>query len=348
LCQTSAKCDNVPGLAAEGPERILVVDDEPHLRDILQYQLENEGYVVSVAADGAEALDIVRREPPDLVLLDLMMPCLDGYEVCKRIRAEFWTCHIPVIMITAKGALEDKLEGLEDGANDYITKPFAIAEVLVRVRNALEWSRSQRQANPLTGLPGNIAIARQIESRLRTGRPFAFIYADLDGFKAFNDYYGYRRGDAAIELTARVLTGAVREVGNRADFVGHIGGDDFMILSTPETVDRLTAEIVRRFDTEVEPLFEPEDLARGYLEVRNRQGEPSRSPLLTITLAVVTDEHGPIQHIAEISDIASELKRYGKAQPGSVVVRERRGNRDPEIVIPVPEPAGFRSDGGGR
>ena len=317
--------------AREGARRILVVDDEARIRDILKYQLESAGYRVCLASGGEEALETVRRDPPDLVLLDLMMPTLDGYEVCRRLRAEFWTSHIPVIMITAKGDLEDKLEALQDGANDYITKPFAVAEVLVRVRNALEWSSAQREANPLTGLPGNIAITREIESRLKSQGAFAFIYADLDGFKAFNDSYGYCRGDAAIGFTARILISAVRAFGNPDDFVGHVGGDDFAVLTTTDRVDRIAEEIIETFDEGVKSFFDREDLVRGYVEVKNRRGETERSPLLAITLAVVTGESGPIEHVAEVSDIACELKGFGKRHEGSVVVGERRGTWRPQV-----------------
>ncbi len=336
--RTFAESHVPSGSDCEISRRVLVVDDEEHIRDILKYQLETAGYTVRLAASGEEALESVRSDPPDLVLLDLMMPTVDGSEVCRRLRAEFWTSHIPVIMITAKGSLEDKLEGLEDGANDYITKPFAIAEVLMRVRNALEWSRSQRQANPLTGLPGNIAITREIETRLGLGNSFAFIYADLDSFKAFNDYYGYCRGDAAIGFTARILTSVVKEFGNPEDFVGHVGGDDFAVLTTLDRVDRITDEIIENFDEGVRSFFNPEDLERGYVEVRNRSGETGRFPLLAITLAVVTNESGPIKHVAEVSDIASELKCFGKRHGGSVVVRERRGCWHPEVRSGCAEP----------
>jgi diguanylate cyclase (GGDEF)-like protein len=328
----------VGDLPGDGPKSILVVDDEEHIQEILRYQLEHAGYRVTVATDGREAMEIIRHDPPDLVLLDVMMPLLDGSEVCRRLRSDFWTCHIPVIMITARGELEDRVGGLEDGANDYITKPFAIAEVLARVRNALEWSRAQRQANPLTGLPGNLAIAREMSARLTSGEPFAFVYADLDGFKAFNDHYGYCRGDAAIGFTARVLTGVVKELGHHDDFVGHIGGDDFVVLTRLDRVDAIAREIVARFDDGIRAMFDPEDLESGYLEVRTRQGEPARVPLLSITLAVVTSESGPLEHIAEVSDIASELKCLGKRNQGSVVVRERRGGPVTDVRERCEEP----------
>ena len=307
-------------------QKILVVDDEEHIRKIVKFQLEKAGYTVETARDGAEALEIIQKSPPDLILLDLMMPKMDGYEVCKRLKNNYQTSHIPIIMVTAKSNLEDKLQGFEGGANDYIAKPFAISELLLRVRNVLQWSQLQRQANPLTGLPGNITIERELERRLNSKSPFAFMYADIDHFKAFNDYYGYRRGDEAIKLTAQVIVEAVQAEGSGDDFVGHIGGDDFVIITTPDRADPVANRIVKLFDERIVHLFDKEDLERGYVEVINRKGVVDRFPLLTITIAVVTDNNGRIDHIAKISDIASELKRYGKTLEGSVVVRERRKN----------------------
>jgi PleD family two-component response regulator len=313
-------------------QRILIVDDEEHIRKIVKFQLEKAGYEVSTAEDGIEALRTVEEVRPDLILLDLMMPNMDGHEVTRRLKTNYQTSQIPVIMVTAKAALESKLQGYEDGANDYITKPFAINELLVRVKNVLQWSHMQRQANPLTGLPGNVSIEDEVERRLADDAKFVFMYADVDNFKAFNDYYGYKRGDDAIKLTAEVIVEAVKTCGNGDDFVGHIGGDDFVVISTPAKADAVAASIVKAFDKRVVGLFSREDLERGYLEVVNRKGTVDRFPLLTMTIAMVTGGKGRVEHIAQISDIASELKRYGKSLEGSVVVKERRKNGQ---VIPV-------------
>ena len=305
-------------------QRILVVDDEEHIRKIVRFQLEKAGYIIDEAEDGLEALKAVDACPPELVLLDLMMPNMDGYEVCRRLKANYQTNHIPVIMVTAKADLENKLQGFEDGANDYISKPFAITELLVRVKNVLQWSQLQRQANPLTGLPGNVSIEKELERRLNGGTGFVFMYADIDNFKAFNDYYGYRKGDDAIRLTAEILVEAVKLRGHADDFIGHVGGDDFVIICTPDTCDSIASTIVRMFDERIVRLFAKEDIDRGYIEVINRKGTVDRFPLLTMTIAVVSDGQGKLDHIAHVSDIASELKRYGKTLEGSVVVKERR------------------------
>jgi diguanylate cyclase (GGDEF)-like protein len=306
------------------PPRILVVDDEPPIRDILKFQLEKAGFVVRCAEDGEEGLQMALEDPPDLVLLDLMIPHLDGYEVCRRIKNDYGTRHVPVIILTARGELDEKLRGLQNGANDYITKPFSMPELLMRVKNVLSWSQSQREANPLTGLPGNVSIERELTQRIESGKPFAFIYSDLDNFKAFNDYYGYAKGDDVIRSTARILTSVVASVGNRDDFVGHVGGDDFVLMTTPDKADAISKMVIELFDKGAEKLFAPEDLERGYLKIRRRSGEIMKVKSLGITLAVVTNEKEPVTHIGRVADIASELKRYGKSMMGSVVVRERR------------------------
>jgi diguanylate cyclase (GGDEF)-like protein len=306
------------------PPRILVVDDEPPIRDILKFQLENAGFLVSCAEDGEQGLRMAEADPPDIVLLDLMIPHMDGYEVCRRLKSMYGTRHIPVIILTARGELDEKLRGLENGANDYVTKPFSMPELLMRVRNVLNWSQSQREANPLTGLPGNVSIERELTQRIESGRKFAFIYTDIDNFKGFNDYYGYAKGDEAIKRTARILTNAVAEFGNNDDFVGHIGGDDFVVMTTLDRADAIARAVVEMFEKSSPTLFAPEDLERGYLKIRKRSGEMMRIQSLGITLAVVTNERNEVEHIAQVADIASELKRYGKSMNGSVVVKERR------------------------
>lgn len=315
-------------------ERILIVDDEPHIRRILTFLLEQQGYQAVTAGDGVEALEIARAEPPDLILLDLMMPHMDGFEVCDRLRADFTTSQIPVIMVTAKGEVTDKVRGLQGGANDYLTKPYDNKELVARVQNVLAWSQSQRQANPLTGLPGNQAIEQHLQELIQGRQAFAFMYVDLDNFKALNDCYGYQQGDRVIRFTADLLRRCSTEVGTPSDFIGHIGGDDFCVMTAHDAGEALGQRIADRFGEEFEKLLDPADLERGHLEVRTRQGGLQRVPHPSVTIALVLDAGGEFEHWARVGDAAAELKAYGKSLPGNVVVKERRQSADSETVEP--------------
>jgi CheY-like chemotaxis protein len=314
--------------------RILIADDEPHIRRILQFLLEQEGFEVQLAADGEEAWKAVASFHPDLVLLDVMMPRMDGFAVLDIIRAGFETARLPVILLTAKGEEEDKVRGLRGGANDYILKPFNHDELLLRVGNLLEATRREREANPLTGLPGNRAIEREIQKRIAAADNSSFMYVDIDRFKSFNDRYGYARGDRAISFLAGVLVGNTQKYGSGREFVGHVGGDDFVIAADGSVAEDLARRIIREFDEGKGDLHDPEDRANGYLEVENRNGQTECFPLITLTLALVEGASGHIDHPAKLSDIMAELKRYGKTMPQSVVVRERRQTgAKPELIL---------------
>jgi len=317
--------------------RILVVDDEPHIRQILKFTLEREGYQVYLAADGDEALTRAAEIKPSLVLLDVMMPRMDGYEVCRKMRQDFGLSQIPIIMLSARGDQEDKVAGLEKGANDYLVKPYSNDELLLRVKNVLDWNMQQKEANPLTGLPGNTAIEREIKQRIAKKQPYAFCYIDIDNFKGFNDYYGYQKGDQIIGFLAGILRRTIEKLGANEDFIGHIGGDDFVMIASPIRADIMARYIVDEFDRGSLLLLNDDDVKRGYLEVRDRQGNLKRIPVMAVTMALVMSTDNHVQHFAEINDVASGLKEYGKKITGSVIVRERRSEG-------VSRPTGSRVD----
>ena len=304
-----------------------MVEDDPNLRQVVKLQLEGAGYEVGAVEDGLKALEEVSRRIPDLILLDVMMPKMDGYEVCRRLKAKFETSRIPIIMLTAKSSTNEKLEGFECGANDYVTKPYTAKELFARVKAVLQWSRIQREANPLTGLPGNFAIEREVNDRINSKTPFAFVLCDIDFFKAFNDRYGYTRGDEVIKMTASLIMKAVQEKGTGKDFIGHIGGDDFVFITTPANAEPIAQQIADEFKERALFLYTPEDRKKGWLEVPNRRGEMDKIPLMSITIAVVRSDSYAIEHVAKLNDLASELKKYGKSIAGNVVVSERRSEQ---------------------
>ena len=312
------------------PNRILVVEDDTDLLQLLKFHLHAEGYDVIAAENGKRGVEAARTQDPDLVLLDLMMPEMDGYEVLRQLRSSYRTRYLPVIVATARTQTADRIRGLETGANDYVSKPYLFTELVLRIKNLLNWTREHRDMNPLTGLPGNACIEREITRRLENGERFGFLYVDVNNFKAYNDYYGYYKGDQAIRQTADALGAVLQAMGRESHFLGHVGGDDFIILTDAEVVEPMGEAILEEFARRVPELYAPEDRARGYIEVPNRRGELEAFPFMTLTVAGIASDQFAVSHVAELADRAFELKSHGKTRRRNVVVTERRRQAEVE------------------
>ena len=305
-------------------KRILVVDDDRNLRKIIQTNLELAGYAVTTAASGDEALTTLDSMQPDLVVLDVMMPLMDGYEVARRIRRHPANTHVPIIMLTAKAEVEDKLAGFEAGVDDYMTKPFGPQELLARVKAKIRRVEVDSSLSPLTRLPGNLAIEAELRRRIEEHDPFAVLYLDLDNFKAFNDVYGFTHGDEAIQMVASTAIDVVRRRGTTLDFVGHIGGDDFIIVTLPERSDEIAREIIDMFDRDIRKLYNDQDLRQGYIETRDRRGTLNRFPIMSLSIAIISNDQRALENYAQVGEAAAELKRYAKSIGGSAYVKDKR------------------------
>lgn len=304
--------------------RILCVDDDPDTLEIIKIGLEFRNYHIITATNGEEALQKITSELPDLVVLDVMMPKIDGLEVCRRAKENFFTSQIPVILLTARGQVEDKVHGLSIGADDYLVKPFDMRELAARVEMILRRTRLSLEASPLTGLPGNIAIQREIDRRIKAKELFAVCYMDLDNFKAYNDRYGHSAGDKVIKATADIITQVFKSHGKVEDFVGHVGGDDFLTITTPERAEDLCIKVIDKFDEEIPNFYRPKDRKKGFIQSFDRRGNLQKFPLMSISIAIVTNEHRNISHHGKVAQIAAELKKYAKSFEGSTYVKDRR------------------------
>jgi len=305
-------------------ERILVVDDDVDIAGFIKIELEMAGFEVVVAHDGETALDLVTRCEPDLIILDLMMPILDGVELTRRLRADAMTSALPIIMLTAKGQTVDKVLGLTAGADDYVVKPFDTLELVARVRGTLRRNQEFREVSPLTGLPGNNRILREIGDRLRAKEDFAVCYCDIDGFKAVNDAYGFARGDEFIATLARKLLQAVGAIGPPSAFLGHVGGDDFVVICSPDQIRPLTETAVTEFEAAADRLYDEEDRARGYVSVKSRRDGVLDVGLVTVSIGVALSSRRHYTGPRELIAVASEMKTVAKTQPGSFVAVDRR------------------------
>jgi len=312
LARSASEGDEDGLFDASMGESILVVDDDPFITRLLEIELRAAGYDVRAANDGERALELVQERCPELVLADVMMPNMDGFELTRRLRQDSRLVSVGVIMLTARGLSADKLEGFSVGADDYIVKPFDTPELLARIRGALRRAREMRAQSPLTGLPGNVRIAEEIERRCLADESFAVLYADLDHFKAYNDHYGFMRGDHVIQTTGRLLQDVTFETVGPTAFVGHVGGDDFVIVCDAEHPAGLADRIIESFDAKIGDLYDPVDQERGGIELVNRRGEVQSFPIMTISIGVATSERRTFQHYAEVVSIATEMKAYTK------------------------------------
>lgn len=303
-------------------KKILVVDDELFIRDIIRNILEPE-YEVVEAGDGEEALELITKENPAAVILDYKMPKKSGDQVCKEIRADSLRQHTPIIMLTGKKELQDKLKGLDSGADDYIVKPFEAEELIARVKAVLKRAVRDLDANPLTRLPGNITIREEIQRRIDENIKFAVLYVDLDKFKVYNDCYGFEKGDILIKEAASVILNSVESKrGN--NFVGHLGGDDFVIITKPEEAEEIAKNVISEFDKRVLLFYSDEDRQKKYVVSKDREGVTKKFSLVSISIGIVTNEQKNFTHIGEVSSIGSELKNYAKKFDKSIYIKERR------------------------
>jgi diguanylate cyclase (GGDEF)-like protein len=320
-------------------ERVLVVDDDEDIRTVLRVTLELAGFTVITAADGPDGLDLARSESPDVILLDVMMPSMDGLEVLTRLRADARTAHLPVLLVTARVQSQDAVDGLEKGADDYITKPFDPDEVAARVRAAIRRADQIRARNPLTGLPGNERILTELTGRLEAGTPTALLYVDLNDFKPYNDHYGFLRGDNALRALGSLLAAIRAELDDEDAFVGHVGGDDFVVVVRPDLAEAVAQRICAGFDVLAPSLYDADDREAGSIEVADRRGVAQRFGLLSLSIGIATTDRGEFEHHGEIVEVATEMKRYAKTRRSgsSVYALDRREDgRDVEVEIDLP------------
>jgi diguanylate cyclase (GGDEF)-like protein len=308
--------------------KILIVDDQPDIRDILKITLSEE-YAVMEASNGQEALSLVKSHTPDLILLDYKMPGMSGIEVCQIIKSDLLLQHLPIIMLTGKGEVTDKVTGINAGADDYVVKPFVPQELLARIKMILRRTERDLEANALTKLPGNIPITVALQKHIELAQKdsaykFAVCYLDIDKFKSFNDRYGFERGDDLIKETARILIRAVKESNHPDEFIGHIGGDDFVIITTPERSEKLCQRIIQDFDKVAPSFYNEDDRKAGFILATNRQGQEEKFRILTISIGIVTNEARRIDHVAQVGEIGAELKKFAKNFPGSNFVKDKR------------------------
>ncbi len=281
--------------------RILIAEADQELADRLKTIFESEGYEVLVTDNGLEAWDLCRRRLPQAILLDIRLPDIDGHDLLRRIRGALRTRHMHVTFLTEHSERRDKIASLEQGADDYILKPFDIEELHLRIRNALRRTRDGNLVDPATGLPGSRLIQEQMRELLRRQDKWALLHVVTRHMDEFADAHGFLAGEEVLRATARVLSEAVDEWGETNDFIGHSGGDEFIVITSARTATELRP-ILARYLQEISLTHHSlREREQGFVTIRQGDGNQRQAPLLSVEVKMVTAADGPFHDIMQLT-----------------------------------------------
>ncbi len=291
--------------------RILVVEDEPDIANMLKIYFTGQGYDIEVASRGGDANRMVQQQLPQLMVLDINLPDIDGYTLCKQMRTNTRTRHIPIIFLTEKDDRSDRIAGLELGADDYITKPFDIEELRLRIANAIRASERMGLTDPRSGLPSGRLIEDALREMIRRPK-WAYFDIRINDFDPFRDKYGFVAGDEVLRFMAVLISEIAAEQGGTDDFIGHPGNDNFVLISVPDRAAEIKELIERRFNEGVKSHYSFTDREQGGIRLEGVSGE-QKVPLMTVSLGMVTSEQRTFSDIREITEAAAEERRKGSA-----------------------------------
>lgn len=295
-----------------GTARLLVVEDDLDIANMLKIYFTGLQFDVDVANRGRDALEKTRQVLPHLIVLDIMLPDIDGYEVCRTLRTNTRTSHIPVIFLTQKDERSDKLQGLELGADDYITKPFDIEELKLRVQGAIRRAERESLTDPRSGLPAGRLIEEQLRRIIRE-KSWAFLDLRVNNFEAFKDVYGFVAGDDVVRFAAMMIGEVVDELGTTSDFIGHAGGDNFIIITTNEAAPNIRTRLKDRFASEVQSHYNFIDRQQGFIQAPKAEGGVEKVGFMYLSAGLVSPSLQSFADIREITELAAEARRQDTA-----------------------------------
>jgi len=291
-----------------GKARLLITEDDTDISTMLKIYFSGLGYDVDVAMRGSEALEKTRHALPHLIVLDIMLPDIDGYEVCRQLRTNTRTSHIPVIFLTQKDERSDRLQGLELGADDYITKPFDIEELKLRVQGAIRRSERESLTDPRSGLPAGRLIEEQLRRIIRE-KDWAFLDIRINNFEPFKDVYGFVAGDDVLRFAGMLIGEVLDERGTSSDFIGHAGGDNFVVITNEAASQALRQRLKDRFAEECLTHYNFMDRQQGFIMAPNAEGQMEKFPLMTLAVGIVAPSQQAFADIREITEMAAEARR---------------------------------------
>ncbi|OGX32534.1 MAG: hypothetical protein A3F87_02490 [Omnitrophica WOR_2 bacterium RIFCSPLOWO2_12_FULL_51_24] len=320
---------------SERTKKILIISSDKSLREVLSFCFDGWGYEVSLRESPPHDVTPIKKISPDVIVVDVHSASKAHLEICRLLKDDFVTAFIPVITLINKRQLRTQLLNLKQGVDDYLIKPPDPLDLRVRVEMAARRAQYSFYASPLTGLPGGRIIEEAVQERLKKDISFSFGYLDIDSFKYFNDVYGYLKGDRAIMQTAYVLYTTIKKYGNKEDFIGHIGGDDFMFITSADKYKEVCHNIILSFDRIIPFHYSPDDRKRGFIDAKDRAHKMVKAGLMSVSIAVVNrHSHSDLQSVIQINERLAEIKSFLKDISGSKFMEDRRSGKTGEFVGP--------------
>ena len=273
-------------------KRLLIIEDDVDVSEMLVTFFESQGYEVFHAEEGAEGIALGRSKFPNLILLDVMLPDMDGFDVCRALRTTTLTKYIPITFLTQRDARADKVAGLELGADDYVTKPFDIEELRLRVQGSIRRATRDHLHEPRTGLPSGPMIGAELK-QLATKAGWHHLEIRLNGFSAFREVYGFIAADESLGFVARILTEVVTETGTPNDFIGTPEEGRFTIISHIDDPKTFINELIIRFNNQAKTLYNFVDAERGYIIIKPGTPEERHEPLMSLDVTEVEPQQQP-------------------------------------------------------
>ena len=304
-------------------QEIYIIDDDDSSIVIFRELFRNDPEYKFISVKTGQ-IDLALKNIPSLIVINEDAIDRDVIDLCRKIRKDEDNTITPVIVVSSKRSREHRVRILRESVEYFIKKPVDEQYLYYTVKNLNRLLSSNRRVSPLTGLPGNVQIHAELKKRIGRGEAFSVLYVDLDNFKAYNDVYGFLKGDQIIEFTADTIVSLVNSNELENTFVGHIGGDDFVAIVPGTNCEKLCQSIISNFDNKVLQYFNEEDVEKGYIEVANRKGIIEQFPLTSVSIGVVVADKGRFNNILEIGEVGAQVKHAAKSVMGSSYAIDRR------------------------
>ena len=306
---------------------IYVIDDDESSIPVFKELFKNDKEFKFIGVK-TEQIDITLKNIPFLIIVNEDSIDRDIVTLCKQIRTDEDNQITPIIVVSSNTDKYHKLDVLEQSVEYYIKKPVDTEYMYYTIKNLDRLLKMNRRISPLTGLPGNVQIHAELKKRITNSEEFSVLYLDLDNFKAYNDVYGFLKGDQIIEYTANTILKCIHEQFKENYFVGHIGGDDFIAIVPSLDIDKICQLIIANFDEGVTKFFTEEDLEKGYIEVANRKGIIEQFALTSISIGAVIADKNRFANILEIGEVGAQVKHVAKSIVGSSYATDIRHEKE--------------------